>query len=601
MLRGFRRPYHRLAWSAVRASILGRVIPQSDSSELELRDYLAVVQRRKLTILLAVVVVVVSSLTVSFLQTPVYQATAKVLLQPPSSGEIFAPQPLVDVSTEMEVMQSNRVRRGVAETLGAEPEVTLAAVADTSVVAVSAESIEPADAARIANTYAETYVVTRQEQRVADLLAAAEQVQVKVDEVDQQIAALEEGLTDIDGQIAASDDAAERQELQAERARVNQEIAGRRLALQTQRSGYAEQLDDLQLSRNLSQRGGAEVVNVAVEPTSPVRPTPIRNGALALLVGLMLGVGVAFLQEHLDDTVKNKDDLERATGGLSVLALVPLVGAWKERATPQVVSLVQPGSQAAEAYRSLRTSVQFIGIDHPVQVIQLTSPNAAEGKTTTLANLGVALASSGLRVIVVCCDLRRPRIHEFFGLTNTVGFTSVLLGELPLSAALQPVPGQPRLSLVASGPPPPNPSELLASRRTGEVLLALKSECDVVLVDSPPVLPVTDAIVLSRTVDATILVGTAARTTKKEYHRAVELLRQVEAPLIGSVLNGVEADDLYGFGYGYGYYGFGETGAVVRDEGAAAATGINGKALDGVAKPQLPVPTPTVGRDRRGR
>ncbi|MDQ3305142.1 MAG: Wzz/FepE/Etk N-terminal domain-containing protein, partial [Actinomycetota bacterium] len=216
------------------------MIPQSDSSELELRDYLAVVQRRKLAILLAVVVVVVSSLTVSFLQTPVYQATAKVLLQPPTSGEIFAPQPLVDVSTEMEVMQSNSVRRGVAETLGAEPEVTLAAVADTSVVAVSAESIEPADAARIANTYAETYVVTRQEQRVADLLAAAEQVQVKVDEVDQQIAALEEGLTDIDGQIAASDDAAERQELQAERARVNQEIAGRRLALQTQRSGYAE-------------------------------------------------------------------------------------------------------------------------------------------------------------------------------------------------------------------------------------------------------------------------------------------------------------------------------------------------------------------------
>jgi capsular exopolysaccharide synthesis family protein len=180
-------------------------------------------------------------------------------------------------------------------------------------------------------------------------------------------------------------------------------------------------------------------------------------------------------------------------------------------------------------------------------------------------------------VIVVCCDLRRPRIHEFFGLTNTIGFTSVLLGELPLSAAMQAVPGQPRLALMASGPPPPNPSELLASRRTGEVLLALKSECDVVLVDSPPVLPVTDAIVLSRTVDATILVGTAGRTTKKEYHRAVELLQQVEAPLIGSVLNGVDSDDLYGYGYGYGYYGFGERISGEVPEPNRASNGNVGK------------------------
>ncbi|MGI8984574.1 MAG: polysaccharide biosynthesis tyrosine autokinase [Acidimicrobiales bacterium] len=575
------------------------MIPQSDSTELDRRGYVAVVQRRKLTILLAVVVVVASSITFSLLQTPVYQASAKVLLQRPSSGEIFTPQPVVDVSTEIEVMQSNTVREAVAEELGAEPQVVLAAVADTSVVAISAESTVPAEAARIANTYADIYVSSRQEQRVADLLEAAEQVQMKVDEVDQQIIALEQPLADLDGEIAAASSPADRQELQAERASVNQEVAGRRLALQTQRLGYTEQLDDLQLARNLSQQGGAEVVNRAVEPALPVRPTPVRNGVLALVVGLMFGVGVAFLREHLDDTVKNKNDLDRATGGLSVLAIVPLVGAWKDRAAPRVVSLTQPNSHAAEAYRSLRTSVQFIGLDHPVQVIQLTSPNASEGKTTTLANLGVALANSGQRVIIVCCDLRRPRIHEFFGLTNTIGFTSVLLGELPLSAAIQPVPDQPRLALLASGPPPPNPSELLASRRTGEVLLALKSECDVVLVDSPPVLPVTDAIVLSRTVDATILVGTAARTTKKEYHRAVELLQQVEAPLIGSVLNGVESEDLYGYGYGYGYYGFGQTGLDIDDgssklsrldigDGAPTATGVSRQAVNGQRRRNVP-------------
>lgn len=536
------------------------MIPQQESSELDLRDYAAVIERRKLTILVAAVIVVTSSLTFSFLQTPIYQASAKVLLQPRATPVVLTPQALVDVDTEMEVMQSDTVRSATADELGFEPNVTLTAVGATSVVLVTAESTAAADAARTANTYAETYVTTRREQRVADLLAASEQVQAEVAEVDQQLVDLDAPLAELDARIAGTESSEQRLALQGERTNLNQEIATRRLALQNQRSGYAEQLDNLQLAQNLSQQGDAEVVNPAVVPASPVRPTPARNGILALMVGLMLGVGLAFLREQLDDTVKNKDDLERATGGLSVLALVPLVGAWKDRAAPQVVSLSQPSSPAAEAYRSLRTSVQFIGLEHPVQVLQLTSPNAAEGKTTTLANLGVALANSGQRVIVVCCDLRRPRIHEFFGLTNTIGFTSVLLGELPLSAALQPVPGQSGLSLVASGPPPPNPSELLATRRTGEVLLALKSECDVVLVDSPPVLPVTDAIVLARTVDATILVGTAGRTTKKEYHRSVELLQQVDAPLIGSVLNGVDAEDLYGFGYGYGYYGFGETG-----------------------------------------
>jgi capsular exopolysaccharide synthesis family protein len=189
------------------------------------------------------------------------------------------------------------------------------------------------------------------------------------------------------------------------------------------------------------------------------------------------------------------------------------------------------------------------------------------------------LANTGQRVIIVCCDLRRPRIHEFFGLTNATGFTSVLLGKSPLSAALQPVPGQAGLALMASGPPPPNPSELLASRRTAEVLAALRSECDVVLVDSPPVLPVTDSIVLSRMVDATILVGTASRTTRKEYRRAVELLQQVDAPLVGTVLNGVEEEGLYGYGYG-GYYRLDDDAPVGENgkrNGTAKAKDANGE------------------------
>ncbi|MDQ4088940.1 MAG: CpsD/CapB family tyrosine-protein kinase [Actinomycetota bacterium] len=187
-----------------------------------------------------------------------------------------------------------------------------------------------------------------------------------------------------------------------------------------------------------------------------------------------------------------------------------------------------------------------------MRTIQITSPNAAEGKTTTVANLAVALARAGERVVIVSCDLRRPRIHEFFGLPNDVGFMSVVLGEMPLSAALQSVPGEARLQLLATGPIPANPSELLSSNRSGQVLDALRKEFSVVLIDCPPVLPVTDAAVLSSKVDGTLLVVTVGTTTGKQVTRSLELLRQVGAPIIGTVLNGVGSQGGYGY---YAYYG----------------------------------------------
>jgi non-specific protein-tyrosine kinase len=212
-----------------------------------------------------------------------------------------------------------------------------------------------------------------------------------------------------------------------------------------------------------------------------------------------------------------------------------------------------PTSSASEAYRSLRTAIGFIGLDKPLRVIQVTSPSAAEGKTTTIANLAVALANVGKKVVVVDCDLRRPRIHTFFGIPNEVGFTSVLLGEVPLANAAQAV-GRRHLMLLASGQLPPNPSELLSSTRTAQVLATLQAEADVVLVDSPPVLPVTDSAVLSAHVDATLLVIRAGVTTRRQLTRAVEVLEQVAAPLVGTVLNGVTADEGYGYTYNYGYY-----------------------------------------------
>jgi capsular exopolysaccharide synthesis family protein len=299
-------------------------------------------------------------------------------------------------------------------------------------------------------------------------------------------------------------------------------------------------------------------VSAAQVPTSPVSPTPKRDGLVALFVGLILGVGLAFLREYLDDTIKSKEDVEAALGALTVLSIVPRVEDWRDPSTTELVSIDQPKSSAAEAYRTLRTSVQFVGLERQMKLIQVTSPAAAEGKTTTLANLGVALARAGKRVVMADCDLRRPRVESFFGLANDVGFTNVVVGDISLADAVQHVPNEPRLAILPAGPPPPNPSELLSTRRASEMLRLLGEEADYVLVDSPPVLPVTDAIVIAGIVDATIMVVTANSTTKRQSQRALELLEQIDAPMIGAVLNGVEHGDRgygYAYGYSYGYYG----------------------------------------------
>jgi capsular exopolysaccharide synthesis family protein len=542
------------------------VIPQADAAELELRDYLDVVRRRKWLIAGVTALVVAASLAVSLLQTKVYQATSEVLLQPRASEQIFTSDNQSGqrdqnaVPTEIEVMRSRSVEQAVARELGRAPHVTIAAKGQTSVVRISASNTQPAEAAREANTFAGGFIKTRRQQAIDDLLAAGDQVQATIGEIDTQLAGLDAPIEALTAKIqAAAGD--QRRELQAEQDRLRADAVAQRQALQTQRAGYSAQLSQLQLAGNLTRTGGAQLVSAAVVPSAPIRPTPKRNAILALVVGLLLGVGVAFLRDYLDETIKSKEDLERATGGLTVLGLIPVVAGWKDGDEPQIVAMKAPSSQAAEAYRTLRTSVRFLGLDRPIQLLQLTSATAAEGKTTTLANLAVTMASAGNRVVAVCCDLRRPRLHEFFELENKVGFTSVLVGEETLERALQPVPDQPRLSVLSAGPTPANPAELLSSPRVKALFDELRGSADIVLIDSPPILPVTDGLILSGLVDATIVVATTNRTSRKDLHRTLELLGQMQANVVGSVLNGVDPSRTYGLAYGdrSGRYGYGAT------------------------------------------
>lgn len=496
-------------------------------NEFELRDYLRVIRRRKGAIILAALLVEVAALTASYLKTPIYQGTAELLLQPRNSETIFnnnvsLGDPERALQTEIRVLESQPVRAAVREQLGVAPKISASPVEDTDVIRVRARSPNAQQAADIANAYANAYIDFRRQQAVDSLLAAADQISRRVADLDRQIESSPSGP--------------------------------QRDALVQSKTAFQERLEQLRVESELK-TGGAQLVTAATPGASPVEPRPIRSAVLGGFVGLLLGIGLAFLIEYLDDSVKNKEDLERVVGGnVPVIGLIPSVPSWRAKDEAMVISLSDPRSPAAEAYRTLRTSIQFLALDQPVRTLQVTSANAREGKTTTLVNLGVALARAGQRVAIVCCDLRRPRVHEFFGLDNDTGLTSVLLGKVPLTGALQEVRDQNRLLVLASGPLPPNPSELLSSKRTVEVLTSLQTEADIVLLDSPPVLPVTDALVLSGRVDATLLVAVAGSTTLKEAARAAELLRQVDAPLVGCVLNGVDEDGAYGYGSQYYRY-----------------------------------------------
>jgi succinoglycan biosynthesis transport protein ExoP len=530
------------------------VLAQEAAAEPELRDYLLVLRRRKTVIALSVITLLAVAMVFTYLQDDRYAATAKLLLRPRSNQSIFGSdnQPYTDpvrsVETEIEVIRTEPVRELVRKKVGSAPPVAVSPVGRTDLVTVRAESADPARAAAVANAYATAYIDYRRKQAYDDLAAASEEIQTKITDIQKQIDSLGSTTANLPPCVSpqATPDACN------QRATADATVAARRTTLISQLGLFQQRLDQLQVDSALT-TGGAQLVTPASAPSVPFAPTPRRNAMLAITLGLLLGVGLAFLVDYLDDSIKGKEDLERAVPGMGVLGLIPMISDWKAKDQSRVVSLKDPTSPAAEAYRILRTSIQFLGIDRQVRIIQVTSASAQEGKTTTLSNLAVAFASSGLRTVAVCCDLRRPRLHTFFGLDNAVGFTSVLLGKVALSKALQPVPGQERLLILASGPLPPNPAELLSSSRTADLLRNLASQADVVLIDCPPVLPVTDSLVLSQRVDSTVLVSSAGTTTRKAVHRAAEMLHQVKAPVVGAVLNGVSENSSYG-GYSSRYY-----------------------------------------------
>ena len=288
------------------------------------------------------------------------------------------------------------------------------------------------------------------------------------------------------------------------------------------------------------------VVRPAELPGAPVSPHTVVNIGLGLLVGLALGVGIAVLRETLDTTVKTSDDLQKMVGS-SPLGVIGYDA--RAQGTP-LVSQLNARSGRGEAFRTLRTNLRYVDVDNPPRTVVVTSSVAGEGKSTTACNLAVALASVGTRVVLVEGDLRRPRIADYMGMEGAVGLTDVLVGRAALDEVLQPW-GTSTLSILASGALPPNPSELLSSAHMSQLTAALLQRADIVIIDAPPLLPVTDAAVLARECDGALLVVRHGKTTREQLARSVDALGSVGARVLGSVLNMVPTNGAGGYGYGY--------------------------------------------------
>ncbi|MBI4165294.1 MAG: polysaccharide biosynthesis tyrosine autokinase [Acidobacteria bacterium] len=337
--------------------------------------------------------------------------------------------------------------------------------------------------------------------------------------------------------------------------------------------GLLQRLKESQVSAGLK-ASNVRIVDSAEEPQKPVKPRVLLNLALGVIVGLGLGIGLAFFQEYLDNTIKTPDEVENLLR-LPSLGVLPSMIAGLEakgtdgkslslastKQTPQLAPAVQTNPQYLEAFRSLRTSILLSANPVP-KLLLITSALPGEGKTTTTVNLGATLASLGNKVVIVDCDMRRPACHRSTGVQNKPGFVQCLTGQVDLVEAILPVPGVENLHVIPCGPIPPNPAEVLSASLTFELLRRLRGEFEYVLVDSPPLLSVADSRILATAADAVVLVVRAFSTPYDAVRRARSLLYGAGARILGVALNDVDIRRegysyshyyRYGYGYGYGY------------------------------------------------
>jgi capsular exopolysaccharide synthesis family protein len=517
---------------------------------VERRDFVEVIRARKWLIVLPTVIVTVGVVAISLLQPSAYQGVAQVLVAQPNTGiaVLGTPQPQLsyqpdrDVQTQLDVIQSRRIVERVIETLGLNTTVDslLSRVrastgtgtngTGTNVISIRVTDASAAGAARIADSFAEAYVAWSRDSQRVSIKAAADDVERRLAQAQEQIVAIE-ATSSAPGTSGAS-------QVRLEAAR-------------TLYATLADKLEQLRIAEQLATGTGSVLSSAAVDPAR-VSPSPGRDGALGLALGFVFGLGMALLMEYLDDTIKSSNEAEKVYGG-PVLGNVP-AEEFEKGEKRRLSMVVHPGGPAAEAYRVLRNNLNFVNFQNDIKTLLVTSSVPGEGKSTVAANLATALTHAGMKVVLVNGDFRRPVTGEFFAVNNTIGLSDVLLGRSGVSAALQQLGGG--LPLVLnSGQPPPNQIELLGSEKMAELIKCLREWFDFIIIDSPPLLAAADASALVRWADGVLMVAHGGVSSRQAGKAGREMLEKVGARMLGVVVWGLKDGRVGGGHASYAYQG----------------------------------------------
>jgi capsular exopolysaccharide synthesis family protein len=453
--------------------------------------------------------------------------------------------------TYADISRRAPVRTATMEALGLDwlPEYSARSVADTQLMEIVVVDTNAERAAAVAN-------------EVANQLILQSPTSVEQDEQERQ-AFINEQLDRLETQITQAElEVTEKQEELGGlfSARQIAETEAAIVELQTRLAGLQTTYGQLIANSKRGAVNSLTLVEAAFVPSSPIGPNIGLLTILAAFIGLVVSTSVTYLIEYMDDTIRTPDDVNRVTE-LPTLAGIAKIKADSE--DDRLITISHPRSPVSEAYRVLRTGIQFSAVDAPENsVIMVTSPNPSEGKSLTVGNLGVVMAQAGKNVLIVDADLRRPRQHQVFGVAKNHGLTNLMLeynvndteaATLALFKRFiqKPSSGVSGLHILASGPIPPNPSELLGSAKMRALLRRLSTQFDTIILDSPPALAVTDAVLMSTQTDGVLIVLDAGRTKKAQLQQVNEMLGEVGARVIGTVLNRLSARS---DGYYYYYY-----------------------------------------------
>ncbi|MBI4317853.1 MAG: polysaccharide biosynthesis tyrosine autokinase [Chloroflexi bacterium] len=549
---------------------------------MELRRSVAVIWRRIWLIILATALVAGGTYGLSINSTPIYQAVSTIEINYGADPRSDAYASLLygerAAKTYVEQLRSPQLAREVASALGISlsPGVILGMsrvdqVRDTQLIRVYVEHSSPELAQAVANKIAEVFIAQTAAKQEARYQSAKRDLDVQIADLEKQIADTQKAIS------ALGDPRDPRNANIPEFARVEQTRFETTLSsYQTRYVILLRSAEDFRLAaaRNSD---NINLFSPAEMPRAPIRPQTTVNVMLGVIAGLALGLSLAFLLEYLDDTVKGPEEIETAQK-LTTLGVITRIRHIKQR-NRGLVTAADGKSTIAEAYRVLRTNFQFAGLASPHSSVVVTSAWPSEGKTTTLANLGVVLAQAGKRVILVDSDLRRPTVHKLFEIPREPGLTDLLLNpEASLDQVLVPTHVE-GLRVLPSGPLPPNPAEILSSPRMEKLMRALEAEADIVLFDSPPVLSVADSALLAAATGHVVLVVAAGATRTNALARAKEALTRTNARILGVVLNKV---DIERGGYYYYYYHryynyYGRDKSDGKGSGARPKRGANGR------------------------